>query len=100
MSTRYPFPAIPDGWFSVAASEDVGLGEVKPLHYLDRDLVAFRGEDGAVRVFDAHCPHLGAHLGFGGRVCGEGIVCPFHGWRFDGDGRSSRCPASTGNRPG
>jgi hypothetical protein len=37
-------------------------------------------------VFDAHCPHLGAHLGVGGRVCGDGIACPFHGWCFDGDG--------------
>jgi nitrite reductase/ring-hydroxylating ferredoxin subunit len=49
--------------------------------------VLFRGEDGVARVFDAHCPHLGAHLGVGGRVCGDGISCPFHGWRFGGDGR-------------
>jgi len=92
VSTRYPFPAVPDGWFSVAASDNVGLGEVKALHYLGRDLVAFRGDDGTVRIFDAHCPHLGAHLGVGGRVCGEGIVCPFHGWRFNGDGTVAEVP--------
>jgi phenylpropionate dioxygenase-like ring-hydroxylating dioxygenase large terminal subunit len=92
VSTRYPFPAVPDGWFSVGASEDVGVGEVATVHYLDRELVAFRGEGGRVRVFDAHCPHLGAHLGFGGRVCDDDIVCPFHGWRFDGDGRVVEVP--------
>ncbi len=92
MASRYPFPAVPDGWFGIGASDGLGVGDVRALHYLDRELVAFRGDDGRVRVFDAHCPHLGAHLGFGGRVCGEGIVCPFHGWRFDGSGDLSDVP--------
>ncbi len=90
--SRYPFPAVPDGWFAVASSEEIGAGQVLTLHYLDRELVAFRGQDGRVRVFDAYCPHLGAHLGVGGRVCGDGIVCPFHGWRFDGDGTLAEVP--------
>ena len=30
----------------------------------------------------AHCPHMGAHLGFGGRVVGEAIRCPMHGFSF------------------
>ena len=92
MSSRYPFPAVPDGWYGVGAAEDVASGEVATLRYLDRELVAFRGQSGHVRVFDAHCPHLGAHLGVGGRVCDDGIVCPFHGWRFDGDGRVVEVP--------
>ncbi|HXX91493.1 MAG TPA: Rieske 2Fe-2S domain-containing protein [Acidimicrobiales bacterium] len=92
MPTRYPFPAVPDGWFSIAASDDIGVGTVTTLRYLDRELVAFRGDDGRARVFDAHCPHLGAHFGFGGKVCGDGIVCPFHGWHFDGDGRLVEVP--------
>ncbi len=92
MSSRYPFPASPNGWFSVAAGADVAPGDVQPLTYLGRDLVLFRGEDGVARVFDAHCPHLGAHLGVGGRVCGDGIACPFHGWRFDGDGQLVEVP--------
>ena len=35
---------------------------------------------------EAHCPHLGAHLGYGGTVKGDRIACPFHGWEFSGDG--------------
>ncbi len=99
MNSRYPFPAVPDGWFSVAASDDVSIGQVATLHYLDRALVAFRGEDGGARVFDAHCPHLGAHLGHGGKVCGDGIACPFHGWRFDGTGRLVAVPLLDGLPP-
>ncbi|HEX7443403.1 MAG TPA: Rieske 2Fe-2S domain-containing protein [Acidimicrobiales bacterium] len=85
-------PASPNGWFAVAATDDLVTGEVTSVHYLDRDLVVFRGDDGAARVFDAHCPHLGAHLGVGGRVCADGIACPFHGWRFDGGGRLVEVP--------
>jgi nitrite reductase/ring-hydroxylating ferredoxin subunit len=83
---RYPFPATPDGWYALCQSSELAAGDVRPLHYFGRELVAFRGLDGAARVFDAHCPHLGAHLGYGGRVEGDGIRCPFHGWRFDGEG--------------
>jgi hypothetical protein len=42
---RFPFP-IPNGWFIVAASADIGPGDVTSLHYFGRDLVLFRGEDG------------------------------------------------------
>ncbi len=89
---RYPFPPTPDGWYGVGLASEVPRGEVKPLRYFGEELVWFRGEDGAARVFDAHCPHLGAHLGVGGRVCGDGIVCPFHGWRLDGNGRVAEVP--------
>lgn len=92
MTSRYPFPAVPDGWFSVAASAAVPVGQVESVHLLGTDLVVFRGDDGQARVFDAYCPHLGAHLGVGGRVCGTGLVCPFHGWRFDGEGRVAEVP--------
>jgi nitrite reductase/ring-hydroxylating ferredoxin subunit len=90
--SRYPFPATPDGWYALCQSQELGRGEVRPLRYFGRELVAFRGEDGAARVFDAHCPHLGAHLGHGGRVEGSGIRCPFHGWRYDGEGRLVEVP--------
>ena len=90
--SRYPFPSVPNGWFCVAGSDDLAVGDVRAVRYLDRDLVVFRGEDGTARVFDAHCPHLGAHLGVGGTVCGTGITCPFHAWRFDGDGRLAEVP--------
>ena len=90
--SRYPFPSVPNGWFAVLRSDALAAGAVRPLTVLGTELVAFRGEDGRARVFDAHCPHLGAHLGVGGTVCGTGLRCPFHAWRFDGDGRLVEVP--------
>ena len=81
---RYPFP-VPNGWFVVATSAEIAPGEVRALHYFDRDLVLYRTDSGEPRVLDAHCPHLGAHLGYGGSVAGDrvgqrlprshGVVC-------------------------
>lgn len=79
-------PGYPKGWFAVCFSADLPPLGTRPLRYFGRDLVAYRGEDGQVRVLDAHCPHLGAHLGYGGKVVGGSIKCPFHAWRFGGDG--------------
>ena len=89
---RYPFTPYPNGWFRVAYSEDLGPRQVQPLKYLGRDLVLFRGEDGQARVLDAHCPHLGAHMGMGGQVKGNQIACPFHDWAFNGDGECTDIP--------
>ena len=73
MSGRYPFPAYPNGWFRMAYSAELAVGEVAPLHFLGRDLVLFRDEEGEAHVLDAFCPHLGAHLGIGGRVEGRAL---------------------------
>jgi 3-ketosteroid 9alpha-monooxygenase subunit A len=85
-ASRYPFPAYANGWYRVAYSDELGPAEVRPLAYFGRDLVLFRDEGGAAHVLDAHCPHLGAHLGHGGKVEGAGIRCPFHAWHWAGDG--------------
>jgi nitrite reductase/ring-hydroxylating ferredoxin subunit len=82
---RFPHP-IPYGWYFVGYCDELAVGEVRPLHYFGRDLVLFRNESGKAGLLDGHCPHLGAHLGYGGKVKGELIHCPFHGWGFDAEG--------------
>src|SRR5690349_17522096 len=91
---RFAFAGPPRGWFVVAFSSEITPGEVHRMHYFGRDLIAYRGASGAVFVHDAYCPHLGAHLGHGGTIEGDAIRCPFHGWRFEGDGRCSAIPYS------
>jgi phenylpropionate dioxygenase-like ring-hydroxylating dioxygenase large terminal subunit len=75
---------LPNGWFAVDWSRELREGDVKPIHYFGEDLVLFRTRSGVARVLDAFCPHLGAHLGHGGRVMAETVRCPFHGWQYDG----------------
>ena len=59
-------------------------------------------------MLEAYCPHMGTHLGrsqasyvveSGQHVDGEGIRCPFHGWRFGADGRCDDIPYFDGPIP-
>lgn len=82
----------PTGWFQIGWSGQIAPGGVMPMRYFGEDLVAFRDEAGALAVMDAHCKHLGAHLGHGGKVRKACIVCPYHGWAWDRDGRNTGVP--------
>lgn len=91
--SRFNFP-IPSGWFWVANADELKPGDVQALKYFGRDLVLWRDSGGDAHLQDAFCPHLGAHLGVGGRVEGESILCPFHEWAFDGTGSCTNIPYS------
>ncbi|MCM3923602.1 Rieske (2Fe-2S) protein [Frankia sp. AiPs1] len=80
----------PNGWFVVAFSGDVRPGRVSTHRLAGEDIVLYRTESGQLRAVGPHCPHLGAHLGHGGRVQGEDLVCPFHAFAFGPDGRCVR----------
>ena len=92
MKRTFPFPAYPNGWFAIAYGDEVETGQLVPLEYFGQDIVLYRGDDGVAHVMNAHCPHLGAHIGYGGRVEGDGVRCPFHAWRFGADGKCSDIP--------
>jgi len=89
------FSGYARGWFVVCFSDEIASGATRPLRYFGEDLVAFRGADGQVRVLEAHCAHMGAHLGVGGTVVDCAIQCPFHGWRYDGSGACVAIPYAT-----
>ncbi len=90
----------PDGWFQIGYADDLAPGQVKPLKYFNRDLVLWRGHSGAVFVQDAHCKHLGAHRGHVGHVKdtvkGDNLLCPWHMWEWDGEGKVVDIPYSPG----
>ncbi|XP_037547892.1 cholesterol 7-desaturase nvd [Nematolebias whitei] len=86
-------PVYPNGWYRVLDSHSLSRGEVKNVSILGDQLAVFRGQDGTAYVLDAYCPHLGSNLAVGGRVMGNCIECPFHGWQFRGsDGKCEKIP--------
>ena len=85
-------PPSPNGWYRVMNSVDLPKGAVKPAQLCGREMVAFRTTAGVVGVLDAFCPHLGTHLGHGGTVENDTVVCPYHKWSFDTNGRCQHIP--------
>ncbi|GAA5266253.1 hypothetical protein ACOSOMT5_P2680 [Acidiphilium sp. MT5] len=88
--SAYP-RAVAAGWFPIATSRKLGN---KPLArmLMDTPLVVFRGESGAAVLLDS-CPHRNVALS-AGRMRGNDIECPYHGWRFAGDGRCTATPGA------
>ena len=86
-------PPYPNGWYRLLNSEELKRGEVKHVHLCGTHFAVFRGkEDGKAFVLNAFCPHLGANIAVGGKVEGNTIQCPFHGWKFNGEGECVEIP--------
>lgn len=85
-ASRAVNPRYPSSWWAFGFSHEVRTGEVVPLRALERDLMLWRDMAGTLHCHSAVCPHLGANIGYGGRVVDDAVRCPFHGYRFDRDG--------------
>ncbi|OBI44018.1 Rieske 2Fe-2S domain-containing protein [Mycobacterium sp. E796] len=92
-----PLSMKPTGWFQVAWSDEIDVGDVHRMTYFGEEMIAWRAESGPLTVMNAFCEHLGAHLGFGGQVVGEVLQCGFHGWQWSQEGRNVCIPYQ--NRP-
>jgi phenylpropionate dioxygenase-like ring-hydroxylating dioxygenase large terminal subunit len=99
--SRSPRPAVdepgphlpyPSGWFCLARSRELAPGTVLTRRFMGEDIVLYRTRDGRPRAVHPHCPHLGAHLGAGGTVKGQNLVCPFHRFAFAPDGTCVSTP--------
>lgn len=80
-------------WFATRSKE---LTQDKPLGMwlLDEPVVFYRQRDGSVVALDNRCPHRWAPLSEG-KVDGDNIVCPYHGFKFNPLGKCVEIPSQT-----
>jgi 3-ketosteroid 9alpha-monooxygenase subunit A len=79
------------GWHCLGLTRDLGDGEPHSINVFGQKLVVFRSGDGKINVLDGYCRHMGGDLSQG-QVKGNEIACPFHDWRWGGDGRCKSVP--------
>lgn len=79
------------GWHCLGLARDFANGEPHQVTAFGQKLVVFAGEDNQINVLDAYCRHMGGDLSQG-TVKGNEIACPFHDWRWGGDGRCKKIP--------
>lgn len=77
-------------WTIVGGAARLGRKPL-PLTVAGEKLVLFRDASGAPRALVDRCPHRGVQLSLG-RVVDGCLECPFHGWRFAGDGANCHVP--------
>jgi nitrite reductase/ring-hydroxylating ferredoxin subunit len=71
-------------WYAFAASSDVRTGRPYGTQVAGVELVAWRDEQGGLRVGPRSCPHLGADLATAAMRKGA-LICRWHGLCLDGD---------------
>lgn len=86
-------------WYPVCTSEEL---EDKPvrIEIFGLRFVAYRDSNNAAHVLSDTCAHRGGSLSQG-RIEGDCLVCPYHGWQYEGSGRCINIPSQqTGKAPG
>lgn len=78
-------------WYPAARSTELTDQPVK-RRMLGQDFVLFRDSAGRAHCLADTCIHRGASLGLG-KVKGDCIQCPYHGWQFAGDGQCRKIPS-------
>ncbi|MFG2140048.1 Rieske 2Fe-2S domain-containing protein [Streptomyces sp. NPDC048650] len=80
------------GWHCLGLAATFKDGTPHGIEAFGTELVVFQGEDdGALHVLNAYCPHMGGNLARGS-IKGDTVACPFHDWRWSGNGRCAAIP--------
>ncbi|MER6633226.1 Rieske 2Fe-2S domain-containing protein [Streptomyces sp. NPDC000987] len=79
------------GWHCLGLAQDFTDGKPHTVHAFGQKLVVWASADGTLNVLDAYCRHMGGDLSLG-TVEGDDVACPFHSWRWGGDGRCTGIP--------
>ncbi|WP_149564483.1 Rieske 2Fe-2S domain-containing protein [Streptomyces cacaoi] len=80
------------GWHCLGLTEQFKDGEPHEIEAFGTKLVVFQAaESGRLHVLNAFCPHMGGNLAHG-TVKGDAVACPFHDWRWGGDGKCAGIP--------
>jgi 5,5'-dehydrodivanillate O-demethylase len=78
-------------WHVVGAVEEMTQRWTRRVRLLGEDLVLYRDRSGQFGLIAEQCPHRRASLAYG-IPAAHGIRCPYHGWKFDRDGRCVEQP--------
>lgn len=81
-------------WQPFLRSVDIPEVDGPPVRVelLGEKLVAFRDSSGKVGLVDEFCPHRLASMFYG--INGDGgLLCIYHGWKFDREGRCTEMPS-------
>ncbi|MCT2121142.1 aromatic ring-hydroxylating dioxygenase subunit alpha [Dietzia cinnamea] len=74
------------GWHCIGTVKEFTDGKPHSIQAFGTKLVVWANDEGEINVLDAYCRHLGGDLSDGSIKDGN-IACPFHDWRWGGDGK-------------
>lgn len=91
LCAQTPFQVLRRTWQPVAVATDLPAGKLINYVLLGQEILLARLPNGLLAA-DIACPHKGMRLSLG-TVEGTDLQCPYHGWRFDQQGRCTNIPS-------
>jgi phenylpropionate dioxygenase-like ring-hydroxylating dioxygenase large terminal subunit len=85
-------------WYPICTTEELNEANPRRAELLGVRLVAFRDESGDAHVMADTCVHRGGSLSKG-KVIGDSVQCPYHGWEFNGTGKCTKIPSMRKGKP-
>ena len=79
------------GWHCLGPVASFRDGQPHSVHAFGTKLVVFADSNGDLQVLDGYCRHMGGDLSQG-TIKGNEVACPFHDWRWGGDGKCKLVP--------
>jgi 3-ketosteroid 9alpha-monooxygenase subunit A len=79
------------GWHCLGLADRYRDGGPHAVQAFGTKLVVFADSRGELHVLDGYCRHMGGDL-TAGTIKGDQVACPFHDWRWGGDGRCAAIP--------
>jgi len=79
------------GWHCLGLASAFRDGKPHAIRAFDGKLVVWEDTKGELNVLDGYCRHMGGDL-TQGEVKGDEVACPFHDWRWGGDGKCKGIP--------
>ena len=84
-------------WYATVPLRDLQAGP-KPFRLMNEDLVLFLDADGQPAALRDRCAHRTAKLSNGWCDAGQ-LVCGYHGWTYNRDGRVTQIPQLDPTKP-
>jgi renierapurpurin 18,18'-hydroxylase len=78
-------------WYPVAWANQLQPGQVIAVTVWQQPIALYRDTDGQPHALEDACPHKGVAL-HNGQVQKADLLCPYHGWQFDGSGNCVGIP--------
>jgi phenylpropionate dioxygenase-like ring-hydroxylating dioxygenase large terminal subunit len=82
-------------WYVACTAVELRPGRIFAATILGLGIAVYRKLDNGIAAILDQCVHRGTALS-AGRLTGDCLVCPYHGWRYDGTGRVVHIPSEDG----
>lgn len=87
----------PNYWYPILRESKLAKGKSLPVTFWQNRWLIFRDQTGQVYALDDKCAHRKVAL-HTGEVRDCRIVCPYHGWEYESDGKLAKIPYWTSDK--